>query len=60
MRVRLHIDVELPSARIAALAEALTEQPVALVQLGEPFGLLGGRAVSAHAVELPKPPEVHK
>lgn len=52
MRVRLHIDVEIGDDELVTLSEQLTEQPVALVELPKPFGLLGGRAMSARAVEL--------
>lgn len=52
MRVRLHIDVEIGDEQLPTLSEQLTEQPAVLVELPQPFGLVGGRAMTAHAVEL--------
>lgn len=47
MRVRLLIDVELADDTLVELSEALTEQPVAIVHLLDPFGMLGGRCMGA-------------
>jgi hypothetical protein len=52
VRVRLLIDVELTDDTLVELSEALTEQPVALVQLPEPFGTLGGRCMGAHHAQV--------
>jgi hypothetical protein len=48
VRVRLLIDVELADDTLVELSEALTEQPVAIVHLPHPFGMLGGRCMGAH------------
>jgi hypothetical protein len=56
MRVRLLIDVELSDEQLIELSEALTEQPVAVVHLPDPFGMLGGRCMGAHHVEAPSVP----
>lgn len=58
MRVRLLIDVDVADEQLVPLSEALTKQPIALVQLPEPFGQHGGRCMGAHAVEVPKPAQV--
>ena len=58
MRVRLLIDVEIADDTLVELSEALTEQPVAIVHMPDPFGMLGGRCMGAQHVELPEPPKV--